>query len=70
MRYFSKYQMQAMEQLAVEKGVTMEDLMEHAGSAAVRFIREKFDLNNKRIVILCGKGNNGGDGFVAARLFS
>ena len=29
MRYFSKYQMQAMEQLAVEKGVTMEDLMEH-----------------------------------------
>ena len=68
MRYYSKKQMQAMEEQAVERGVSMEMLMESAGAAAAHVIREKFSLDGKRVTILCGKGNNGGDGFVVARL--
>lgn len=43
-------------------------LMENAGRSAAEFIQSRFrDLPSRRIVILCGKGNNGGDGFVIAR---
>ncbi len=68
MRYYKKEQMQEMEHKAVERGVSMEQLMEYAGGAAARFIQRKYELRGKRVAILCGKGNNGGDGYVAARL--
>jgi len=43
-------------------------LMENAGSAAADAIEQAYDdLERMRIVVLCGKGNNGGDGFVVAR---
>jgi ADP-dependent NAD(P)H-hydrate dehydratase / NAD(P)H-hydrate epimerase len=43
-------------------------LMENAGRSVAEFIRSRFSkLAQRRIVVLCGKGNNGGDGFVAAR---
>jgi NAD(P)H-hydrate epimerase len=43
-------------------------LMENAGAAAADAIeREYDDLERMRIAVLCGKGNNGGDGFVVAR---
>jgi NAD(P)H-hydrate epimerase len=43
-------------------------LMENAGTAVVRFVRETLgDLAGKHIAVFCGKGNNGGDGFVVAR---
>jgi ADP-dependent NAD(P)H-hydrate dehydratase / NAD(P)H-hydrate epimerase len=41
-------------------------LMENAGAAVASAVRERFAHEN-RLVVLCGKGNNGGDGFVAAR---
>ena len=45
-------------------------LMENAGKSIVNQIKRRFDdLLNKKIFIFCGKGNNGGDGFVAACLF-
>ena len=56
-----------LEECAVQAGARLLDLMENAGSAAVRFLRKKYDLEQKRCVVLCGRGNNGGDGFVAAR---
>lgn len=68
MRYYKKQQMQQMEQKAVERGISMEQLMEYAGGAAARFIQRKYEIRGKRVTILCGKGNNGGDGYVAARL--
>ena len=40
--------------------------MERAGSAVARVVSERFP-HARRVVVLCGKGNNGGDGFVAAR---
>jgi NAD(P)H-hydrate epimerase len=43
-------------------------MMENAGHGIADFIVRKFKaLNNKRIVAMCGTGNNGGDGFVASR---
>lgn len=48
----------------------METLMENAGAAVAAAVTEKMDVTGKKTVILCGKGNNGGDGFVAARLLA
>ena len=43
-------------------------MMENAGHGVADFVVRKFKtLNNKRIVAICGTGNNGGDGFVASR---
>ena len=44
--------------------------MENAGKAAAQFMIDNLDINNKNIVIICGKGNNGGDGYVIARYLS
>ncbi len=43
-------------------------LMENAGKSVAEFIQARFpNFTHRRILVLCGKGNNGGDGFVAAR---
>ena len=47
-------------------GVDSLTLMENAGSAVANFAREHWPAAN-RITVVCGRGNNGGDGFVAAR---
>lgn len=44
-------------------------LMEHAASTSVKFIKEKISKDNK-ILVLCGFGNNGGDGLAISRLLS
>jgi ADP-dependent NAD(P)H-hydrate dehydratase / NAD(P)H-hydrate epimerase len=46
-------------------------LMENAGRGIVEIIKQNYStLESKNILIVCGKGNNGGDGFVIARLLS
>lgn len=45
----------------------MYELMERAGAAAYRVLRQRWP-DAKRLTVLCGKGNNGGDGYVVARL--
>jgi len=47
-------------------GVPVETLMENAGYAVANVAEKEFGTG-KRIAVLCGCGNNGGDGFVAAR---
>jgi len=49
-------------------GIPGLTLMENAGTSVAEFVRGKFPaLTQRRIVVFCGKGNNGGDGFVVAR---
>jgi hydroxyethylthiazole kinase-like uncharacterized protein yjeF len=50
-------------------GVPMAMLMENAGSAVARFVQRQYP-GAKRVLVLCGKGNNGGDGLVAARVLA
>jgi NAD(P)H-hydrate epimerase len=47
-------------------GVPALTLMENAGTAVAEFVVSKYPTA-QRIGVICGKGNNGGDGFVAAR---
>jgi ADP-dependent NAD(P)H-hydrate dehydratase / NAD(P)H-hydrate epimerase len=49
-----------------EIGLPGAVLMENAGAAVARAVRQRFP-GARTISVLCGKGNNGGDGFVAAR---
>lgn len=49
-------------------GISGLILMENAGIQTVRHIEEKYgELKKKRVIVVSGKGNNGGDGFVIAR---
>ncbi len=51
-----------------ERGIPGLVLMENAGGRAYELLASRFTpLNTRRVVILCGKGNNGGDGLVIAR---
>ncbi|MCT8329252.1 NAD(P)H-hydrate dehydratase [Albidovulum sediminis] len=65
-------QMRAIEQAAIASGeVTGLELMERAGRGVVEAIFEEWPelaKTSHRAVVLCGPGNNGGDGFVVARL--
>ena len=65
-------QMRAIEQAAIDSGeVTGLELMERAGKGVVQAILEEWPVMAtapQKAVVLCGPGNNGGDGFVVARL--
>ncbi|QIK41429.1 NAD(P)H-hydrate dehydratase [Pontivivens nitratireducens] len=65
-------QMRAVERAAIDNGrVTGLDLMERAGRGVIAAMLEHwphFAVTPGRAAVLCGPGNNGGDGFVVARL--
>ncbi len=67
-------QMKAIEAAAIASGaVTGLELMERAGAGVVAAVLEEWPemtLTAQRAVVLCGPGNNGGDGFVVARLLA
>jgi ADP-dependent NAD(P)H-hydrate dehydratase / NAD(P)H-hydrate epimerase len=64
-RIMSIAEMTAADAAAIEAGVPGITLMENAGGAVAEALMERFDPTS--VAILCGPGNNGGDGFVAAR---
>lgn len=68
MRILNAAQMRAVEQHAIkERGIASFDLMQQAGSCVVDAIDVHFP-GTVSVVVLCGPGNNGGDGWVVARL--
>ncbi|EEX93753.1 sugar kinase [Vibrio orientalis CIP 102891 = ATCC 33934] len=67
-RLYTAQQVKQGEQLAAQQaGVEMYTLMQRAGKAVYQRIRYQYP-NIKHLSILCGCGNNGGDGFVVAKL--
>jgi NAD(P)H-hydrate epimerase len=63
-------EMRRLDELTVRRyGTPGHVLMERAGSGATRVLLEQFPhVRRQRVVVVAGKGNNGGDGFVIARL--
>lgn len=67
MKILTSSAMKIAESVAVEKGSSYMELMEQAGKGAAERILGLSDVSGKQVVVLCGKGNNGGDGLVSAR---
>ncbi len=64
----STERMKALDRIAIEQyGIPSLILMENAGRGIVDLAEKIIQRNPKKILVVCGKGNNGGDGFVAAR---
>ena len=73
MRLLTKNEMKAVEANADKFGLSYHRMMENAGAACARNIKsiiEKEGIRKRNIVVVCGNGNNGGDGFVIARKFA
>lgn len=66
-KIYTAAQMRAREQAAVEAGTPFLQLMENAGQAAAADLLRRCP-EARRALIVCGKGNNGGDGLVMARV--
>src|SRR6185295_15202345 len=69
MRVLNTQQMREADRRTIDEiGIPSLVLMENAGRQAVAAIEAAFeDLQASRVGVLCGRGNNGGDGFVVAR---
>ena len=69
MRLVKASEMQEMDRLSIQElGIPGAVLMENAARGASRIFLDHFDPpDNSHVVLLCGRGNNGGDGYVMAR---
>ena len=69
MRILTAAQMREADRRTIEEiGIPSIVLMENAGRQVVGAMEAAFDdLDQRRVAVLCGRGNNGGDGFVVAR---
>lgn len=65
MKLFTSEQLRRADEMAVAAGLPLSVLMEAAGRAVAEYACAAFEFET--VVILCGPGNNGGDGYVAAR---
>jgi len=62
-------QMARADSLAIAGGVSGMSLMENAAAAIARIANQTLQKSSgRRVLVLCGPGNNGGDGYVAAKL--
>ena len=71
MKVFTRAQIREIENNGFSQGIPALRMMENAGSAMAKSIRENYpDAEYPYAAVVCGKGNNGGDGFVIARKLS
>src|SRR5580692_12437760 len=64
---YSTAQVRALDAHAIDvQGIPGYTLMKRAGEAALRYMRTRWPMSH-RIVIVCGGGNNAGDGYVLGR---
>ena len=69
MKIFNTSQIRELDAFTIKNEPILSiDLMERAAESAFRWIYRKYSKSSKRFLVLCGKGNNGGDGLVVARL--
>jgi hydroxyethylthiazole kinase-like uncharacterized protein yjeF len=66
MKILSAHDMAEADRRSVDSGVAVATLMHNAGAAVARFCLRRYG-GEGLVAVLCGKGNNGGDGMVAAR---
>ena len=71
MKALTAAEMRDVDRLTTERhGISQTQLMENAGRAVAEFTLHEIGLRfaaARQVIVLCGKGNNGGDGLVAAR---
>jgi len=68
MKVLTAEEMRSVDRRTIEMGTPGIVLMENAAHRVVEFLAERFaPLSSQRITVLCGKGNNGGDGMAIAR---
>src|SRR3989344_6199864 len=67
--FVTRDEMHAIEVKAVQKGKTIEQLMESAGKGVAEITNQFYPVINKSVICFAGPGNNGGDAFVAGRYF-
>lgn len=68
MKVLTKALIKKSEENAVNSGnFSFKDLMQNAGESCVKKILKNYPCENKNIAVICGNGNNGGDGFVVAK---
>lgn len=69
MRVLTAAEMGAADKRTVESGTPLQTLMEAAGECMASFCLRQYP-DAAHVLVLCGKGNNGGDGFTAARMLA
>ncbi len=69
MKVLTAAEMAEADRRSAALGVPLAELMEGAGEAVAAFVLRQH-AGAARVMVLCGKGNNGGDGFVTARLLA
>ena len=66
-KVFTVSQMVAAEKASDAAGNSYEEMMEKAGAAVAQAIIDRYPVKDRKVTILVGPGNNGGDGLVAGR---
>ncbi len=68
MKVLTKALIKKSEDDAVKSGIfSYTELMKNAGDEAYKIISQAYNLSGKKIAVICGNGNNGGDGFVISQ---
>lgn len=70
MEFLTVAKMKELEAQNAALGLSYGEMMENAGRNAAQIVAERFSPGGKQVLVLCGRGNNGGDGMVSARYLS